>query len=104
MAKGYWVGLVDVSDPEAYKAYVRENAIAFKKYGARFLTRGGAVEKVEGAPRSRVVVIEFPDYKTALDCYRSPEYQKAKALRENVSTADLVVVEGYEGLQPGQGS
>jgi uncharacterized protein (DUF1330 family) len=102
MAKGYWVGLVDVSDPEAYKAYVSENAIAFKKYGARFLTRGGTVEKVEGAPRARVVVIEFPDFKTALDCYRSPEYQKAKALRENVSTADLVVVEGYEGLQPGQ--
>ena len=104
MTKGYWVGLVDVSDPEAYKAYVRENAIAFKKYGARFLTRGGKVEKVEGAPRSRVVVIEFPDYQTALDCYRSPEYQRAKALRENVSTADLVVVEGYEGLQPGQAS
>jgi uncharacterized protein (DUF1330 family) len=47
-------------------------------------------------------VIEFPDYQTALDCYRSPEYQKAKALQDNVSVADLVVVEGYEGLQPNQ--
>jgi uncharacterized protein (DUF1330 family) len=96
MTKGYWIGLVDVHDPEVYKAYV-----AFKKYGARFLTRGGAAEKVEGSPRSRVV-IEFPDYQTALDCYRSPEYQKAKAIRDNVSVADLVVVEGYEGLQPNQ--
>ncbi|MBR0800320.1 DUF1330 domain-containing protein [Bradyrhizobium jicamae] len=104
MTKGYWVGLVDVSDLETYKAYVRENAIAFKKYDARFLIRGGKVEKVEGAPRSRVVVIEFPSCQTALECYRSPEYQKAKALRDNVSTADLVVVEGYDGLQPGQGS
>lgn len=102
MTKGYWVGLVDVSDPEAYKAYVRENAVAFKKYGASFLTRGGRVEKVEGAPRSRVVVIEFPDYQTALECYRSAEYQKAKALREPVSVADLVIVEGCDGLQPGQ--
>jgi uncharacterized protein (DUF1330 family) len=102
MTKGYWIGLVDVRDPGAYKAYVRENAVAFKKYGARFLTRGGAAEKLEGSPRSRVVVIEFLDYQTALDCYRSPEYQKAKALRDNVSVADLVVVEGYEGLQPNQ--
>jgi uncharacterized protein (DUF1330 family) len=102
MLKGYWVGLVDVSDPEAYKAYVRENAVAFKKFGARFLTRGGKVEKVEGQPRSRVVVIEFADYQTALDCYRSPEYQKAKALRDNVSLADLAIVEGYDGPQPDQ--
>ena len=102
MTKGYWVGLVDVSDPEAYKAYVRENAVAFKKYGARFLTRGGKVEKVEGASRSRVVVIEFPNYQTALDCYLSFEYQKAKALRDPVSAADLVIVEGYDGLQPSQ--
>jgi uncharacterized protein (DUF1330 family) len=53
------------------------------------------------APRSRVVVIEFPDDQTALDCYQSPEYRKAKPLRDSVSTGDLVV-EGYDGLQPGQ--
>ncbi|WP_076860169.1 DUF1330 domain-containing protein [Bradyrhizobium mercantei] len=102
MAKGYWVSMVDVQDPETYKAYVRENAIALEKYGARFLIRGGSAEKVEGVPRSRIVVIEFPDYQAALDCYRSPEYQVAKALRTPVSIADLVVVEGYDGLQPGQ--
>jgi uncharacterized protein (DUF1330 family) len=102
MAKGYWVGLVDVNDPEAYKAYVRENAVAFRKFGARFLVRGGPATNVEGSVRSRVVVIEFADYQTALDCYHSPEYAKAKALRENASLADLVVVEGYVGPQPEQ--
>ncbi len=35
MAKGHWVALVDVADPEAYKAYVAANAVAFRKYGAR---------------------------------------------------------------------
>ncbi|RJT41444.1 DUF1330 domain-containing protein [Mesorhizobium waimense] len=100
MAKGYWVGLVDVDDPEAYKAYVRENALAFNKYGARFLIRGGQANKVEGKPRARTVVIEFSNYQTALDCWNSPEYIAAIALRENVSTADIVVVEGYDGPQP----
>jgi uncharacterized protein (DUF1330 family) len=68
MAKGYWVVAVDVSDPEAYKLYVAENAKAFRKYGARFLARGGKAEAVEGSGRSRTVVLEFKDYDTALAC------------------------------------
>jgi uncharacterized protein (DUF1330 family) len=100
MAKGYWVVHVDVSDPEAYKAYVAANAVAFRKYGAKFLVRGGTHETLEGKTRSRNVVIEFKDYATALACYRSPEYAKAIALREGVATADLIVIEGYDGAQP----
>ena len=61
MTKGYWVAFADISDPEGYKAYVAENAKAFRKYGARFLARGGKGENPEGTPRSRVVVIEFTD-------------------------------------------
>jgi uncharacterized protein (DUF1330 family) len=45
--------------------------------------------------RARTVVIEFPDLQAAQDCYRSPEYQAAKALRDGVSLADLCIVEGY---------
>jgi uncharacterized protein (DUF1330 family) len=102
MAKGYWIGLVDVIDPEAYKAYMRENAVAFRKYGAKFLVRGGTAEVMEGATRARRVVLEFKDYATALACYNSPEYAKAKALRMPVSIADMVVIEGYDGPQPSE--
>ena len=42
--KGYWIGRVDVADPEAYKKYVAANAVPFAKYGARFLVRGGNFE------------------------------------------------------------
>ncbi len=98
--KGYWVALADVSDPEGYKLYVAENAHAFCKYRGHFLTRGGHSETPEGTTRSRVVVIEFPDYAAALECYRSPEYTKAKALREGKSIMDLTIVEGYDGPQP----
>ncbi len=101
MAKGYWIGRVDVADAEGYKAYVAANAVAFAKYGARFIVRAGRYEAVEGGSRSRQVVLEFQDYETALACYRSPEYQAAKALRAGVSAADVVVVEGYDGPQPG---
>lgn len=100
MAKGYWMGFVDVRDAQAYKAYVAANAKAFAKYGGRFLVRGGSCENVEGQARSRKVVIEFKDYATALACYHSPEYAEALKLRLPVSTADIVVVEGYDGPQP----
>jgi len=96
--------LVDVGDPEAYKAYVAANAVAFRKYGARFLVRGGQSEAVEGRSRSRIVVIEFKDFATALACYRSPEYAEAMALRKGASTADITVVEGYDGPQPSDGA
>lgn len=100
MAKGYWVAFADVNDAEGYKAYVAENAIAFRKYGGRFLVRGGAAEIPEGTPRSRTVVIEFPTYEAALECYRSPEYAKALALRQGKSVMDLAIVQGYDGPQP----
>ena len=98
--KGYWVVHVDVSDPEGYKAYMAANAEPFRKYGAKFLVRGGAFEAVEGKTRSRNVVLEFKDYATALACYRSPEYAKAIALRQGNAVADIIVIEGYDGPQP----
>jgi uncharacterized protein (DUF1330 family) len=100
MAKGYWIVRVDVSDPEGYKAYIAANAEAFRKYGAHFVVRGGKYDAVEGTSRERNVVIEFKDYATALACYRSPEYAKAIKVREGKSTADIIVIEGYDGLQP----
>ena len=54
-----------------------------------------------GKLRSRHVVIEFESYDKALACYRSPEYQAALKLRLDVSTGDAVVIEGYDGPQPG---
>ena len=56
---------------------------------------------VEGVARARQVVLEFKDYATALACYDSEEYQRAKDLRVKASQSDLVIVEGYDGPQPG---
>ena len=96
MPKAYWVAQVDVKDADGYGAYIRANAAAFGKYGAKFIIRGGDKQVVEGTSRARVVVIEFADRATALACYHSPEYQAAKALRDPVSVADVVIVDGYD--------
>ena len=100
MPKGYWIVRADISDQEKYKAYVAANAEPLRKYGARFLVRGGRFEGLEGGSRSRNAVVEFPSYQAAIDCWKSPEYQRAITLRKDVSTIDLIVIEGHEGPQP----
>ncbi|MGH6855261.1 MAG: DUF1330 domain-containing protein [Aestuariivirga sp.] len=101
MAKGYWIVRVDVTDEAAYKKYVAANAKAFAKFGARFLVRGGPFENPEGKARARNVVIEFPDYKAAVACYGSAEYQEVLAIRTGAAQSDLIIISGYDGPQPG---
>ena len=100
MAKAYWIGRVDVSSDEGYTPYAAANPAIFKKFGGRFIVRAGKFSAIEGQSRSRNVVIEFPDYAAAMACYNSPEYQANIKVRQPHSTADIVIIEGYDGPQP----
>lgn len=100
MAKGYWIAHATVKDAERYKRYQAANAAAFSKYNGRFLVRAGQSETRLGDLKSRHVVIEFPDYQSALDCYASPEYQFAIGERGDAADIALVIVEGHDGEQP----
>ena len=94
MPKAYWIAHVTVTDPAQYQKYVEASRAAFTKYGAVMLARGGAFEQMDGQGHARNVVIEFASLQQAKDCYNSPEYQHAKALRANAGIANLVLVEG----------
>jgi len=100
VAKGYWIARLDVQNEEAYKPYAAANPAIFKKYGGRFLVRGGKIDVAEGSTRVRNVIIEFPDYAAALACCRSREYQENINVRLPHSTGELIVIEGYDGPQP----
>lgn len=96
MPKGYWIAHVTVDDPAAYETYKAANAKPFADYGAKFLVRAGDQQVAEGEARPRTVVLEFPSYQAAVDCYHSADYQAAKAIRDPISAGDLVIVEGYD--------
>jgi uncharacterized protein (DUF1330 family) len=100
MAKGYWIARVDVNNEEGFKPYAVANAAIFKKFGGRYVVRGGRFDGMEGSSRSRNIVIEFPDYATAMACYRSPEYQANIKVRQPHCAVDLIIIEGYDGPQP----
>jgi uncharacterized protein (DUF1330 family) len=97
MAKGYWIARVDVHSDEGYKPYAAANPAIFKKFGGRYVVRGGKFDAVEGTSRSRNVVIEFDSYEQALACYNSPEYQANIKIRQAHSVGDIMIIEGHDG-------
>jgi uncharacterized protein (DUF1330 family) len=94
MPKAYWIVRVSVHNQERYPDYLAAARPAFDKFGARFVVRGGAFETMEGSARDRNVVVEFADRETASACYRSPEYQAARAIRQKYADADFIIVDG----------
>jgi len=60
MAKGYWIARVDVKNEEGYKPYAAANPAIFKKYGGRFLVRGGKFDAAEGSTRAPTSSSSFP--------------------------------------------
>ncbi|WP_288367934.1 DUF1330 domain-containing protein [uncultured Marinobacter sp.] len=95
MAKAYWIANVTVTNPDNYADYQILAPKAFQAYGARFIARGGRNEALEGRESpQRTVVIEFPSYQHAYNCYHSEAYKKARQARRGASEVDILIVEG----------
>lgn len=90
----YWIGHVEVTDPEAYGKYAELAGPAIEAHGGRFLARAGRYVQFEGNDRARNVVVEFPTLEKAVECYHSDAYSAARSHAENASVRDLMVVEG----------
>ncbi|WP_380178470.1 DUF1330 domain-containing protein [Kalamiella sp. sgz302252] len=93
----YWIAHVTVKDAQQYKNYMALAPQAFKKYNAKFLARGEKAETLEGEKFIKHVLIEFADYQSALDCYHSEEYSKARTARANIADAMITIVDGMAG-------
>ena len=95
MAKAYVIADIEVTDPDAYEDYKRLSTQAAELYGARFLVRGGAVERLEGDREpQRLVLLEFEDEAAARRWYDSPEYAAARSVRQRAADSSLVLVSG----------
>ena len=91
----YLLAEIAITNPEGYKAYTVAVPPTIAQYGGRFLTRGGAVESLEGDwPQRRRVLIEFPSMEAAKKWWDSPEYAKPREMRRANSTGRLLLLEG----------
>ena len=86
---------VDIKDNEKYKEYLKATPSIIKKFGGKFLVRGGDFEVYEGNwnPK-RLVVVKFESMQKAKQFYDSPEYNAVKELRQSSAYTEWVFVEG----------
>lgn len=97
MAKGYIIARVRIDDLDTYKKYMARSPGVTASFGGRFLVRGGQTITVEGEEETRrMVVVEFPSFAAAKECYQSAEYQEIKAIRAPAGEAQFLLVEGVE--------
>ena len=91
----YVIVEIEVRDPERYERYKSLAEATVTQFGGRYIVRGGPAALLEGGPPPRrVVVLEFADSEQAKRWWESPEYGPAKALRQEVATTRMVLVEG----------
>lgn len=86
---------LEVTDPENYERYRAAVPDMIKKYGGRYLVRGGEFEVLEGdwQPR-RLVVLEFPSMDDVKKFYDSDDYRDLKAVRIASTRGNVIAVEG----------
>ena len=91
----YLIFDVEIRDMARYQDFMAGVKPALEAAGARYLVRGGSHKVLEGdwSPR-RLVLLQFPTPEAAEAFYNGPVYQGLKAIRDECSSANLVVVEG----------
>ena len=93
--KGYWVCIYEkINDLEKLKAYALKAKPAIEKFSGNFLVRGGKNRTNEGIDTPRNIIVEFPDYNTAIQCYDSKEYQEAHDILNGHVIRHHQIVEG----------
>ena len=93
--KAYWVCVYEkIDNAEKLKEYAVKAKPTVKKFSGKFLVRGGKNRTNDGIESPRTVVVEFPDYKTAIECYDSEEYQEAHNILKGHVLRHHQIIEG----------
>lgn len=94
----YLIADVEVTEPEAYRAYAEAFDAILALFDGRILVVGGKPEAIEGEwiPH-RLVILEFPSADHAKRWHSSPEYAEIAPIRQkNAITHYLTLVEGWK--------
>jgi uncharacterized protein (DUF1330 family) len=92
--KGYWIIFgAEVNDADAQQEYGRLWAPISEKYNAKVkVLKPGTL--VEAQSSQRVLVVEFPSYAQAKNCYSDPDYTAAKQFALRAYCRELIIIEG----------
>ena len=96
MPKGYLVANIRVKDTEKFQSFSGMAGPVIQKFGGKILAKGPGADRHEGDVDGVVMMIEFESKSQAENFYFSDEYQSAKAVRDECSETDLMIIEGLE--------
>ena len=95
MPKGIWIAVYEkIENLETLKKYASKATAAIGKYSGKFIVRGGKNITLEGNQSPRTVIVEFPTFKDAEECYNSDEYQEAHNILKGSVKRNLQIIEG----------
>ena len=85
-----------INNPEEYEKYKKLAKPIAEKFGGIYRVRGGAmdVRQSELWTPTRIVIIEFPDVKSAQEFVDSDEYAPVVPLRLDNAKCTLFIVDG----------
>ena len=87
---------ITILNRELYSKYVEKVPEIVKKYGGKYLIRGGEIIPISGnRGPERTILIEFDTLEKLKDCFSSEEYLAIEPFRENSTTTKSVTVNGY---------
>ena len=94
--KIYVISDIVVNDQQKCEEYMKLAPDTIKKYGGKYLVRGGEIITRNGDwdPKGRCVVLEFPSLDALNEWNRSPEYKPVKKIREDNSKGNIIIIEG----------
>lgn len=93
----YVIANLDVTDPEAFAAYVAAAPATVEAHGGEYLARGGASELWEGdLSVKRVILVRFPSVEAARSWYHSDEYAQLRELRMRAAQGPLIITAGVD--------
>ena len=93
--KAYWVCIYEkIENLEKLKEYATKAKPVVEKFSGKFIVRGGKNRTTEGIESPRTVVVEFPNYNSAIECYESKEYQNAHDVLNGNVVRHHQIVEG----------
>ena len=96
MKKGYWISLYSkIENQENLKKYSEVVTPIIKSFGGIPLVRGGEHITYNGDNFIRSVIWEFPNFKKALECHDSEEYQQGWSYAKDTTQRHLQIIQGF---------
>jgi uncharacterized protein (DUF1330 family) len=85
---------IKVIDRDLYAQYVQKVPPVVKKFGGRYLARGGKITTITGNWNpERMIILEFDNVEQVDDWLNSKEYAAMAHLRENSTVSNVIMIE-----------